>query len=114
MGGYPGIALPYRSYMDETRAINLLRSGLRGNVLNGVSTGKNLVGVSVRNLNGKLFLEAHDDLHRVQTVESHVVLEVRIWSHLGAVNFVHFLDNAQDAVGDDVLVQVCSMSLGGK
>lgn len=65
MGGYLGIVLLYRSYMDEIRVINLFCLGLRGNVFNGVSIGKNFVGVSVRNFNGKFFFEVYDDFYCV-------------------------------------------------
>lgn len=34
--------------------------------------------------------------------------------YLRTINFLHWLDNAQDAVGDDVLVQVRPLSLSGE
>jgi hypothetical protein len=35
-------------------------------------------------------------------------------TYLGSINFLHFLDNAQDAVGDDMLVQACPLCLAGE
>ena len=77
---------------------SLLCSGLRSDVVNGVGAGEYLVSVSVGDLDGKLFLEGHDDLHGVQAVKSQVVLEVRTRSHLLQPHEKAFVLNMQGIV----------------
>lgn len=64
------------------RQAPLLGVRVCGDVVYGVCCRHNLVGLAVWDLNGKLLLKRHDNLHGVQAVQAQVLLKVRSRRHL--------------------------------
>ena len=56
--------------------------GVGGDVGDGLAAGQDLVGLAVGDLNRKLLLQRHHQLHRVQAVQAQVLLEGGAGAHL--------------------------------
>lgn len=62
--------------------IQLLGHWIRTDVCNSIVTGQYFISLRIWNLNGKLFLNGHDQLYGIQAVQPKIFLKHRRWRNL--------------------------------
>src|SRR5258708_23623077 len=87
---------------------------MRGDVVDGLPDGRDLLGILVRDLDPELVLELHDELDEVERVGVQVVLERRLFGDLILFDSELLRQNFLDTL-EDFFTRRCHVtsSLGG-
>src|SRR5437763_6921364 len=82
---------------------------VRGDVVDGLADGRDLLSVLVRDLDAELILELHDQLDEIERVGIEVLLERRLFGDLVLVDAELLGENFLDSL-EDFLARRCHVT----